>query len=150
MKILVYGVGNTTRQDDGVGAACAERLAQWCRQKGLTEVIVRTRPQINIEDAAAIADADLVMFLDASVADIDGVFLEPLTGVDDASFSTHTLSPRTVFGICRSLFGKDPEAHALHIRGVRFEVGETMTKEAEQNMATAVRTAKEILSTMML
>jgi hydrogenase maturation protease len=145
MKILVYGIGNTSRQDDGVGAACAERLAEWCRQEGLTEVTIRTGLQVNVEDAAAMAEAEMVLFLDASVANIDGVFLEPLTGANGNSFSAHTLSPHTVLGICRSLYGRDPEAYALHIRGVRFEVGDTITKEAEQNVATAVRTAKEIL-----
>jgi hydrogenase maturation protease len=150
MRVLVYAIGNSSRQDDGAGAACAERLAEWCRSEGRRGVTVLTRLQLDVDDAAEMAGADLVLFLDASVAEIDGVLLERLTGTEDVSFSPHLLSPNAVLGVCRSLYGKSPEAFALHIRGAKFEVGERMTIQVERNIEAALQTAQELLKRTIL
>ncbi len=69
-KILVYGYGNPGRQDDGLGIELAEEIDRWCSESGITNVQTDTNYQLNLEDAAGIAQYDVVIFADASREDI--------------------------------------------------------------------------------
>jgi len=60
---LVVGYGNTLRGDDGVGPRVAELLAADPRLAG---AVVLARHQLTPELAADIAEAALVVFIDAS------------------------------------------------------------------------------------
>ena len=60
---LVIGYGNTLRGDDGIGPAVAEAVAAL----GLPGVRVIVAHQLTPELAADLADAQLVVFVDAAV-----------------------------------------------------------------------------------
>lgn len=146
MKTLLYGIGNVSRQDDAVGVWCAERLESWSKEHGITGVDVDATYQLQIEDSAKVAEYERVLFLDASVLPIRDVHLEPLEPALDATHTTHTVSPSCVLGLCRELYGRTPEAYALHIRGRAFELGAPLTGEAAANLERAVAFVQSFLS----
>jgi hydrogenase maturation protease len=146
MKTLLYGIGNVSRQDDAVGIWCAERLESWSRARGFTDVDVDATYQLQIEDSAKVASYDRVVFLDASVRPIQDIHLEPLEPSIDATHTTHAVSPSCVLGLCRELYGRTPEAYALHIRGEGFELGAPVTGKAATNLRRAVTFVQEFLT----
>ena len=70
MKILIYGYGNPGRQDDGLGNAFTNRIQEWVAIEGLHDFHFDSNYQLNIEDAEAISNMDLVIFADASEEEI--------------------------------------------------------------------------------
>ena len=64
MRVLVLGYGNPGRRDDGLGPRLAEELSRM----GLPGVDVDSAYQLQAEDAAAVADHDVVVFVDAYVS----------------------------------------------------------------------------------
>jgi len=70
MQILVYGYGNPGRQDDGLGNELVRRLEEWVIAEGIVDIAFDSNYQLNIEDADAIAQNELVIFVDASEEDI--------------------------------------------------------------------------------
>ncbi|MEE8441655.1 MAG: hypothetical protein V3S41_08045 [Spirochaetia bacterium] len=70
MKILIYGIGNPGRQDDGLGALLVEEIQRAVGSTTPTgadhEFSFDANYQLNIEDAEAISRHDIVVFADAS------------------------------------------------------------------------------------
>lgn len=146
MKTLLYGIGNVSRQDDAVGIRCAEQLEEWARWEGVRELTVDATYQLQIEDAAKVADFERVLFLDASVLPVEGIHLERLEPAVDATHTTHAVSPACVVGLCRELYDRAPEAYALHIRAYEFELGAPITGGAAANLERAVAFLREFLT----
>ncbi len=136
-KTLVIGYGNPGRLDDGLGPLLAEKL-EAMEIPGLT---VDSDYQLTVEDAAPVAEHDVVIFADAHVS-CDPPFsftrLEPdPAGV--VSFSTHHAEPEAVLALAKEAFGKTPDAFALGIRGYEFnEFGERISDEARRNLDAAL------------
>ena len=80
-QLLVIGYGNPGRRDDGLGPAFADAIAELA----LPGVQVEVDYQLSVEDAAAAAAGERVLFVDA-----DGAGREP--------FSVRRLAPVTGLG----------------------------------------------------
>ena len=65
-KILIYGYGNSTREDDGIGIEFVKKIERWINKKKLTGFSFEINAQLNIEDVATIKDKDIVFFIDAT------------------------------------------------------------------------------------
>jgi hydrogenase maturation protease len=143
-RILIYAFGNPGRQDDGLGNRLVEELEPWLREKGLDNVELESNYQLNIEDAANIADKDIVVFVDASVEDIDDFHLglvEPSEGRSE--FTMHAASPAYILALCIRLYQKHPETYLLQVRGYEWEFLEELSRKATQNLASALAFIKE-------
>ena len=70
-NVLLYGYGNPGRQDDGLGNAFIDRIEEWIKEEGLENIELDSNYQLNIEDAEAISNYDIAIFIDASVEEID-------------------------------------------------------------------------------
>ena len=79
---LVVGIGNTTRRDDAAGVLVAERVA---RLRPLADVIAVH--QLVPEIAERMAEADVVVFVDASATASDLTLSDVVA--DPTSTSTH-------------------------------------------------------------
>ncbi len=88
-RALVLGYGNPGRRDDGLGP----RLAEAVDRMDLPRVDVESAYQLQAEDAAAVADHDVVVFVDADVSCPDPFELRPVVPAGDPRFSTHSLAP---------------------------------------------------------
>ena len=140
-KILIYGYGNPGRQDDGLGPALAEAV----EKLNYTNVKCDSNYQLNVEDAAEIAEYDIVLFVDASKCEVDGLTLSRIYPVKEASFSSHSVSAESVLAICRDHFGNVPESWMLGIKGYEFDIIEELTSKAYENLEYAVDFVKLLI-----
>ncbi len=134
--VLVIGYGNPGRLDDGLGPALAEGLEN-LRLPGVT---VESNYQLTVEDAAAVADHDVVIFADAAVSGTEPFYFTPVAPERSGSFSSHSVSPAAVLALAQDLFGAKTIGYALGIRGHEFnEFGERLSSRATENLAAALR-----------
>lgn len=146
LKVLLYGYGNPGRQDDGLGIACVDHMERWINKKHLSDhVATDCNYQLNIEDVEAIADKDVVIFIDASKENIKDLMLKPLKASDDMSFSMHSVAPGYLLHLCQALYQYQPRAFLLHIKGYEWEINEPMTSNAEKNLDKAVEKLKQVI-----
>lgn len=145
MRVLVYGYGNPGRQDDGLGVALVERLEAWAGEQGLAGIVFENNYQLNIEDAAAIAEQDLVIFADASQEEIEDFCLSEVDGEGGLSYTTHAASPGYILKLCQELFGAAPRVLLVHIKGYEWEFQEGLSSRAGQNLEKAYTYMKELL-----
>lgn len=135
--ILLIAYGNPGRQDDGLGPAMAARL----ENLDIPGLVIDSDYQLSVEHAWDIAQADVVVFVDATVEDVQPYSFRALT-FDKTDmklgFSTHSISPQAVLGLSVELFQATTQAYVLGIRGYEFEkIEEGLTAEAVANLNLA-------------
>lgn len=55
------------------------------------------------------------------------------------------MSPSSVLALCRELYGKEPDAFLLSIKGYSWEFGEEISRRARENLDKALVFFKRIL-----
>jgi hydrogenase maturation protease len=143
--MLIYGYGNPGRQDDGLGVMLAEKLEKWSAENGLDHIHVDTNYQLNIEDAAEIANYGVVIFADASKEDIGHFSFTRLEPSGKSEFTMHAVSPGFILHLCNKVFNCDPETYLIHIRGQEWEFMENMTDSASKNLNMAMEYLKKFI-----
>lgn len=118
-KKLLFAIGNSGRQDDGLGWAFGEAL----ERGGLFSGEIHYRYQLQVEDAELVAGADSVVFVDAFKGGLpDGFQWRGVGPSADFEFTTHALSPEAVLFLSETLYGKKPEAHCLLLQGEAWDL----------------------------
>jgi len=135
--ILIHGYGNPGRRDDGLGVVFSERMEAWARGRGLAYIRTDCDYQLHIEDAAALAEADEVYFVDASKTDIDSFRLSDVQPESRPGFTGHSVTPGYVLYLCETLYARRPACRLLEIRGTDWEMGEGLSEEAARNLERA-------------
>jgi hydrogenase maturation protease len=134
-KILLIGYGNPARGDDGLGPAVSEAVEAW----KLPHVTVDSAYQLTVEDAAGLAEYDVVIFADASLTAPDPFSFEPVALAQTSSFSSHSVEPGAVMALARELFKVTTAGYVLGIRGHQFDMFcETLSDAAARNLAAAL------------
>lgn len=122
-RIVIFGYGNTLRGDDALGCVVSERLAAENRDE---RVRIFSEPMLTPELAARLADATLVIFVDAAREGPVGEIV--CRGVPDIPSDgppvLHSFGPRTLLELTRQLFGSSPVAYLVSSRGQSFEVAD--------------------------
>ena len=136
-RVLVIGFGNPARGDDGLGPALVERLDALSVEGVTTE----SDYQLTIEDAALVAEHDVVVFVDAARdAGHEAFYLRPLEPSRETGGSSHSVSPGQVLAIAQACFGKSPRAYLLGIRAHHLDdFIERLSFEAKQDLETALQ-----------
>ncbi len=144
MKVLLIGYGNPGRLDDGLGPALAEAISN----KSFENVTVDANYLLTVEDAAAVAEHDVVIFADASVNSEDPFTFKSITPKVVNTFSSHTIPPEIVLGYAYDLFKAKTKGYTLAIRGHEFnEFGERLSLKAQDNLISSVEFLSELLKT---
>lgn len=148
-RVLVIGYGNPLRCDDGVGPAVAARVAADPRMHGAA---VLAEHQLAPELAADMAQADRVILIDAA----DGVpagevgvrvlgqgpMEEPASTPGDVDAGgpplTHHVSPASLAGLARELYGASPALVVVSVGAASFEMGEGLTPSVDAAVPAAV------------
>jgi hydrogenase maturation protease len=140
--ILVIGYGNELRGDDGLGPRVAEVIAA----ANHPDVRVRTVFQLVPELAAELAEARMVIFVDA-LADPGRIAVEltPVGAEETTDWSTHTADPRTLLALTRAVYGRTPEAWWLKTPGRNFDFGEGLSSAAEEGVRQAIARIKGLI-----
>jgi len=142
--VLVLAYGNPGRRDDGLGPALAAALAAL----DLPGVTIDMDYQLTVEDAAAVAAHDVVVFVDADCHGAEPFSFTELTPEAVVSFSSHSVAPQAVLGLAAELFGAVRPGYLLGIRGYEFnEFGEGLSERARANLAAALEFIEPLLRT---
>ena len=95
--------------------------------------------QLQIEHVLDLVGRQHVLFIDASLSCPAPFEVTPLQPAQDASFTTHALSPQTLLQIYQDMQGEPPPpCTLLAIRGEAFELGEPPSKTALANLEHAL------------
>lgn len=145
-KLLIFGIGNPGRQDDGLGYECVELLKNELNTPKNIQVEFESNYQLNIEDAQTISSYDQVLFADASLETFDLFKLEKVNPSEaKVEFTMHAVSPAFILDLCQKMFGKSPETFVLHIKGYEWELGQKMTGLAKNNLQKSVEFLKKMI-----
>jgi hydrogenase maturation protease len=135
--ILLYGIGNSGRSDDGLGWAFLDRIQQEAEFSGQIEY----RYQLQVEDAAMISRAERVIFVDSYQGALPGGFQwAPCNPSRDFEFTSHVLAPSAVMCLCQDLYGRVPPAELLLIQGDSWDLDTGMSSAAQHRMENALET----------
>jgi hydrogenase maturation protease len=135
--VLVFGWGNLSRGDDALGPLFIEQVrATWAVDRG---VECLEDYQLQIEHALDLVGRQRVLFVDASLTCQAPFEATPLRAMQDASFTTHAMSPQALLQVYQQLQGEaPPPCTLLAIRGKSFELGEPPSAEALAHLAAAL------------
>ncbi len=142
--ILIFGIGNPGRQDDSLGIAFARQMEDWVTNINLN-IDIEYNYQLNVEDAARIADHKLVIFADASKENIDNFCLTHVIPKASNTVLSHSVNPESILFLCKELFNVQPDAYIVHIKGYDWEFGEPITPNALKNLELAIKELKTVL-----
>ncbi|MGZ3846591.1 MAG: hydrogenase maturation protease [Flavisolibacter sp.] len=134
-KILLIGIGNNCRGDDGLGWKFVELV----EAMGLDFIHCEFRYQLQVEDAALISEYDTVYFVDATYEKLmDGFTVRPCAATSEEQFSTHAQSPEAILNLANTLYKQFPEAYLLAIAGESWELETSLSEAAKKNLVDAV------------
>jgi hydrogenase maturation protease len=149
--ILVCGFGNLYRRDDGVGRAIVNGVRERLGRAPLNplddgfnelgrSVDTVVLHQLVPELAELVADYDLVIFVDAHVADLSQLLCEERVtpAYRSASFVSHQTHPATVLELAEKMYGRAPQAVMLSLPGYDFDFGEDLSAETRALVPSAV------------
>ena len=128
--LLIIGIGNTLRGDDGAGPAAAEAL----RKHGLDALAVH---QLTPELAERIAAARVVFFLDAD-ARLPAGEVSVVRLAEGRSAIEHVATPAAILRLAHEVYGAAPESWLVTMGGESFEIGERLSDAGQRAVAKAV------------
>lgn len=136
--VLVFGWGNLSRGDDALGPLCLERLRTSVTPTAGVDYL--DDYQLQIEHALDLVGRQRVLFVDASLSCRAPFEVTQVRAAQDASFTTHALSPQALLQVFRDVQGTEPPlCTLLAIRGERFELGEPPSPAALAHLAAALQ-----------
>lgn len=139
--ILVFGWGNLSRGDDALGPMCLDHLRALFAGDRRVECL--DDYQLQVEHALDLVGRQRVLFVDASLNCQAPFEVTQLHAAQDASFTTHAMSPQALMQVFADLQGvAPPPCTLLAIRGARFGLGEPPSAQALKHLDAALRWAK--------
>jgi hydrogenase maturation protease len=143
MKVpVIIGYGNPLRQDDGIGRRAAELLE---RKLAPGAADVTCCHQLTPELAATLADAPVVLFLDAAVDQTPGLVLYRRVSPHHLGSGSHHLSPDQLLDLARTLNGDVPRAYLITGGVQRTDIGDALTPAAERCAARMADVALDLI-----
>jgi hydrogenase maturation protease len=134
--LLVFGWGNLSRGDDALGPLCINHLRAAFAHDARVEFL--DDYQLQVEHALDLVGRERVLFIDASVAAQAPFEALPVAPAQDASYSTHAMSPQALLHVYTQLQGTPPPpCTQLAIRADHFGLGEAPTPQALAHLGHA-------------
>ncbi len=133
--ILIIGIGNSGRGDDGLGWKFVELIDGL----GYDFLDYEFRYQLQVEDAALISNYGVVIFVDASHDKLSNGFeMKSCIPANHSFFSTHAQIPGAILNLANNLYNKFPKAYTFVISGKDWDLKTSLSKEAEKNLQAAI------------
>ena len=146
-RILLVGIGNIIRQDDGVGPYCISLLKASIIAERKKLVDFFSVHQLDITCCEYFANYSLIIFIDADAGKGGEPFIlqEVGPGFGSRSFSSHIGSIPDLLSLTGRIYGKTPKAYIVAIRGSMFEVGDRLSALAHNNACKAVEQINRLI-----
>ncbi|MFA6563930.1 MAG: hydrogenase maturation protease [Verrucomicrobiia bacterium] len=143
-KALIIGYGNPLRGDDGLGWHAARLLADVAVAH---DAGVLTCHQLMPELAQQISEVQTVVFVDAASEGppgrLDWRRVEPQAG--PTTFAHH-LSPESLLGVAKKLYGRSPQAFVVSVVGETFACSEELSPTVQAALPALVKLVDDLLS----
>lgn len=134
-RILMLGIGNSSRSDDGLGWKFVDVISE----QECPFMDYEFRYQLQVEDAALVADYDVVVFVDATQELLnDGFKMESCRAAHHYAFSSHAQDPNVILYLANTLYNKFPKAYILAIGGVEWELKTQLSDRGWENLQSAL------------
>lgn len=141
-KWLIIGYGNTLRSDDGAGVRVVEAIAK-SRLPGVATLRVH---QLAPEIAEAIAGVDVVLFVDARLAEVgEDLAIARIQPAPSARPAAHTADPRSLLALAKDLYTHCPEAWLVAVPAVDVSMGETLSPTAARGVEAACEEIRRLI-----
>ncbi len=139
---LIIGVGNPLRGDDGLGWVVAEQLVQ----DGDLGSNIHMVHQLTPELAQRMADADLVVMIDASHEGESGaVNMRPVSlSAQPSAIGTHYTTPEELAALTASVYGHCPPVVIITMTGVDFSIGEQLSALIVQKLPSVSEAVRQV------
>ena len=139
-KMILIGIGNDGRRDDALGWLFADQFADH------SALEVAHRYQLQIEDAALIGQYDCVIFVDASLQEIEsGYCFQQCQPVASVHFSTHKIDPATILWLAKEIYQAATVGYVLAIQGYEWGLHQGLSTPAAQNLEKALEHFRQTL-----
>lgn len=142
MKLLI-GYGNTMRQDDGVGWLVTDQLVPVV--DGSQVRVIQTH-QLLPEIAASMAQAERIIFVDASIEGAPGEVqvqhVQPAAQLGEA----HAFTPSELLRLADTLYGQCPPTYLVTITGTLFDLGDNFSEVVEAAVPQAITAIQRLLA----
>ena len=134
-KILIIGIGNSARTDDGLGWAFIDNIKE--NLPGNFSCVYKY--QLQIEDAELLSHYSVVYFIDAHKQQWENGFaVIPCYPKANHGFTTHELSPETVLHLTKTIYNKSPQSYIVGISGYSFQLEVGLSDKAKDNLGGAL------------
>lgn len=142
-RIVVIAIGNPSRGDDALGPMLVERLGPgWP-----AAVVTLTEFQLQIEHVLDLAEATLVLFVDAERGLAGPCRLRELRPDASPTVFSHALSPAQLLGLYASTVGcVPPPAFVLGLAAEGFDLGAPLSERAIAALEAGCRRVRTLLS----
>lgn len=131
---LIIGIGNNTRQDDGLGWSFIELL----EKNNFNSNNLVYKYQLMVEDAEIISKYKKVVFVDACTSILNNGFaIEPISASQKVQFSTHSVPPEQILNLCQTVYDKNPSAILIKIQGYHWDFEINLSEQAKTNLQNA-------------
>jgi len=132
-RVLVFGWGNPSRGDDGLGPAFVGEA----KRKPGVELLVDY--QLQPEHALDLVGREEILFVDASTTHAEPFEVFEVSPGPAVTLTTHHLSPGALLAIFERITGRPaPRARVLAIRGWSFALGEVLSERGRANLDAAL------------
>ncbi len=135
--ILLIGIGNISRGDDGIGWLFADEMEVDFRQL----ITVQKEFQLVVEDALKMTEYDTIIFVDASENKLQNGFefrKVDVPNVIKTEFTSHAQTPENIVFLASFLFKNKNDAYVMEISGQDWELGHGLSAHGLQNLNSAM------------
>lgn len=143
-KILILGIGNTLRGDDGAGIYVAGEI----EKMNIPGVSVRILQQLHTELVEVMTAYDTIIIADASVNEQPLEFYELGEPGTQAAASSHHTSAALLAGLADRLYQKHPQILICSIKGENFDMEEGLSSLTLARADKAVLLIKKWISNL--
>lgn len=150
MKTLIIGYGDPQQGDAGAGYRAAEAIASW----GLQSVETHSCLQLTSDLAAALAEADQVIFIEAAPAQnpcspllLQRLFPQPApdVGPDAAIQTSINIAPQRLLTLANADYSRTPKAYRLLLPTRDCQPSEKLSPIAESGLRQVLRHIRNLL-----
>lgn len=146
-RVLILGIGNPIRQDDGLGLYCID-LMKNSRSEGKSKLVdYMAVHQLDVIHSEIFARYSLLILIDADALNgPESVRIEEIEPeAKGHPFTSHIGSVSDILALTRRLHGTSPKTYLVAVRGASFEVGEGLSPTALHNAVEAVAAVESLI-----
>lgn len=140
---LVICIGNVARGDDGVAHEVCRLLQGRVRTDG---VDVLAAPDLDIAMAGQVAEASLLVVVDAERRTDPPVRTEKLEGAAPGSPTGHGIDAPGLLALARVLYGREPEAMLVSVAAPLMEHSTALSDTARASATEAAAVVETLIS----